>query len=278
MNEKKLRLLSIIVMVIACVAGCIAVAVTVLKFIEKDFLSGNSSFALVVLGAVIIEILSLVVHRIYYERKTNDTYKLQEWLKYDKKRIEIEQEMERLSMQLANSDISKYLDLNRMIFDGQSQVAEHGLVNYTSFFQQFGIEQDKVNVKKDSAVFLTPFSKSGDKLFRVCQQTLSDVGIFLQRSDNYVQKDDILMNIISLIVQSEIVIANIDGRNPNVYYELGIAHAIGKPTILLSRRKTNDDVLAKVDFDIRQKRIVLYESFDDLKNSLLSQITMIQKR
>ena len=129
-----------------------------------------------------------------------------------------------------------------------------------------------MKVNKGSAVFLTPFNSEGDMLYRKCQQVLSDAGIFLRRSDNFVEKDDILMNIITLIVQSELIIVNIDGRNPNVYYELGIAHALGKSTILLSKRKGN---LVDAGFDIRQKKIVLYETMEDLENKLLYQINLL---
>jgi hypothetical protein len=49
------------------------------------------------------------------------------------------------------------------------------------------------------------------------------------------------------------LIADCTGRNPNVFYEIGIAHAIGKQTILISQ--TIDDV----PFDLRHLRIVVYE-------------------
>lgn len=134
------------------------------------------------------------------------------------------------------------------------------------------MDVSQLKIKENSAVFLTPFNKSGNQLFQTCQSILSDLDIFLQRTDNRVEKDDILMNIVSLIVQSEIVIANIDGRNPNVYYELGIAHTLGKPTILLSESSSLEDV----GFDIRQKRIIIYHSKEDLEKNLLYQINRIR--
>ena len=82
------------------------------------------------------------------------------------------------------------------------------------------------------------------------------------------------MNIISLLVQSEIVIVNINGRNPNVYYELGIAHAIGKPTILIS----DSSFAEEIGFDIRQKRIIMYESINDLEKQLLYQVSRLKNK
>lgn len=98
--------------------------------------------------------------------------------------------------------------------------------------------------------------------------------MFLRKTDNLVEKDDILMNIVTLIIQSEFVLVNLDGRNPNVYYELGIAHALGKPTILLSNAGYRLD---DIGFDIRQKRIIIYENRNQLETELLSQINMLKK-
>ena len=85
------------------------------------------------------------------------------------------------------------------------------------------------------------------------------------------------MNIIAQIVRAEFVIANIDGRNPNVYYELGIAHAIGKPTILISNVDFPDtNIEDDIGFDIRQKQIVLYRNEAELEKKLIAQISRIR--
>ena len=97
----------------------------------------------------------------------------------------------------------------------------------------------------------------------------------LKKTDNQVEKDDILMNIVSLIVKAELIIVNINGQNPNVYYELGIAHAIGKPTILLSRTNLG---LEDIGFDIRQKRIIMYRSDRELEQQLLYQVSRIKSK
>jgi hypothetical protein len=55
------------------------------------------------------------------------------------------------------------------------------------------------------------------------------------------------------IEQSDVFIAEITPANPNVYYELGYAHALNKPTILLAQRG------GKLPFDIRSYRVVFYD-------------------
>jgi hypothetical protein len=55
------------------------------------------------------------------------------------------------------------------------------------------------------------------------------------------------------IGQSDVVIAEITPANPNVFYELGYAQALGKPTILLAQRG------GKLPFDIASYRVVFYD-------------------
>jgi len=55
------------------------------------------------------------------------------------------------------------------------------------------------------------------------------------------------------IAQADILIAEITPANPNVFYELGYAHALGKPTVLLAQRN------GALPFDIRSYRVVFYD-------------------
>ena len=64
---------------------------------------------------------------------------------------------------------------------------------------------------------------------------------------------DIFTHIITPILQSYIIIVNINGRNPNVFYVLGICHALGKSVILISQSKKElpFDIIDKILFFIR---------------------------
>lgn len=55
------------------------------------------------------------------------------------------------------------------------------------------------------------------------------------------------------IAQADVVIAEVTPANPNVYYELGYAHALGKPTVLLAQRGR------ELPFDISSFRVVFYD-------------------
>ena len=54
------------------------------------------------------------------------------------------------------------------------------------------------------------------------------------RSDDQYTPNSILKYTMELILKSQVIIAVLDGRNANVYYEVGIAHSIGKTVILVN--------------------------------------------
>lgn len=265
------------IQIISSIISVFAVIVSIFAINGKQLENMHSYITTIIIcisASIIVEVLFYFIQRTMNSSK-KETYKLDKLIRYSKKRKELEEEISLLTRELMHSDLSEYLNVNRLVFEGQNIIGNNKSINYKVFLKQFGLLNDNIEIRKNSAVFLTPFTEEGEHLFRDCQKILSNVDIFLQRTDNYVEKEDIMMNIVSLVVQSEIVIVNINGRNPNVYYELGIAHAIGKPTILLSETKFESDDIA---FDLRQKRIIMYSSMQDLEQQLLYQISRLKNK
>lgn len=58
------------------------------------------------------------------------------------------------------------------------------------------------------------------------------------------------------IRQATVLVAELTSKNPNVFYELGLAHALEKPVILVSSNQED------VPFDLRHIRVVLYDQAD----------------
>jgi hypothetical protein len=56
--------------------------------------------------------------------------------------------------------------------------------------------------------------------------------------------------------RANVLVAELTGRNPNVLYELGLAHALHKPVVLVSSNE------ADVPFDVRHVRVIYYDVFD----------------
>ena len=79
----------------------------------------------------------------------------------------------------------------------------------------------------------------------------TDHNIF--RVDEIFGTSPIIDDIWEGIVLSEFVLADVTGKNPNVMYEIGMAHTIGKPVIIITQQ------IDDVPFDLRHYRCIIYE-------------------
>ena len=80
-------------------------------------------------------------------------------------------------------------------------------------------------------------------------------GFEVIRADEFYSSTPILNDIIRSIKESSVIIADITPDNPNVFYEIGYAHAIKKPTILIC-----DKTREKLPFDVSSFRTLFYEN------------------
>jgi len=100
--------------------------------------------------------------------------------------------------------------------------------------------------------FSSPFNEIYEEVIKgVCRE----FGIEAHRADETYGPGLIIADVVREIADSEFVIAEITPANPNVYYEIGYAHATNKPTILLA-----DSNLEKLPFDISGFRALFYEN------------------
>lgn len=108
-----------------------------------------------------------------------------------------------------------------------------------------------------------PFGGGFDEIYNIfLVRALEEAGFEVSRADNINNAQNILKDIVKGIAQSDLVIADITDSNPNVYYELGLAHALGKPTILLAQE------IDDVPFDLRSYRIIPYKThFADIERA-----------
>ncbi|MDA0150807.1 hypothetical protein OH460_00640 [Vibrio sp. Makdt] len=106
-------------------------------------------------------------------------------------------------------------------------------------------------------------------IIRACNQA----GYRCQRADDIWEHATILQDIFSLIYRSKIVIADFSGRNPNVMYEVGIAHTLGKIVIPISQ------TLEHIPSDLHGHRVQLYlkngEGIKTLETNLTSKLRNI---
>lgn len=98
-----------------------------------------------------------------------------------------------------------------------------------------------------------------------------DLKLSIRRADNFSGAHSIMKDIWNAIVGSKICIADCTGRNPNVFYEIGIAHTVGRPVVLITQ--TVEDI----PFDLGYVRHIVYEltpqgmkKFEDTLRSTLA--------
>lgn len=72
------------------------------------------------------------------------------------------------------------------------------------------------------------------------------------KADDIFTPTAIMEDIWEYINKSRLIVADVTGKNPNVFYELGIAHTIGKDVIILTQNE--DDV----PFDLKHLRYIKY--------------------
>jgi hypothetical protein len=99
---------------------------------------------------------------------------------------------------------------------------------------------------------MMPFQPAFDPVYATLQRTSEAVGLRCRRADDIWENPAVVQDVVSLIDRSRIVICDCTGRNANVFYETGIAHALGREVILITQSH------ADIPFDLRHLRYVHY--------------------
>ena len=105
------------------------------------------------------------------------------------------------------------------------------------------------------AFILMPFSTEFDDVYaHIIKAPLEEAGFLVRRADNASGSRNIMHDVVEGILSAHLIVADLTGSNPNVYYELGIAHGFRKNVLLLTQ-----DV-DEIPFDLRAYRIVSYST------------------
>jgi hypothetical protein len=101
---------------------------------------------------------------------------------------------------------------------------------------------------------IMPFGGYFDAYYtEVIKPAVAQTGLKPIRADEVYGTGSLVEDIYRRIINSRICIADVTGRNPNVSYELGMAHALNKPVVII----TQD--ISDVPFDYKHLRIVTYD-------------------
>jgi hypothetical protein len=115
---------------------------------------------------------------------------------------------------------------------------------------------------------LMPFAKEYDDVYGLAiQAACTEAGAYAERVDQQIFADSILDRMFNQIAKADLIVADMSERNPNVFYEVGYAHALGKTTILLTRDE------ADIPFDLKHYQHIVYGgSLSCLKADLLRRV------
>ncbi len=116
---------------------------------------------------------------------------------------------------------------------------------------------------------MMPFDAAFAGVYEAIQRAAANLGMQCQRADNIWEHHAIIQDIVTLIDRSRIIVCDCTGRNPNVFYEAGIAHALGRDVILITRSEHD------IPFDLRHIRYVQYLNNGE---GLASLATALQQR
>lgn len=136
----------------------------------------------------------------------------------------------------------------------------------------------KIDCEKPKIFVIMQFSDPYNSVYEeIIKKVTDELKIDTVRADESVNPGLVIADIAKYIAESKAIIADISPTNPNVYYEVGYAHAVNKPTILIAMKDT------KLPFDVSPFRTIFYQDSikgrTDLENNLRRHLkSVLQER
>jgi|GEM_PF-4765511 len=180
----------------------------------------------------------------------------------DSYRQTIELKIKDLSQQLLISR-ERFESVNHLLLEAQkaSREAEIDRREGEGFFKKLGV--DTSEKRDENLIFvLMPFNNEFDLVYESIKKVVEEAGFLCKRGDEDLRPTAILPYILQEIVKARLVIADITGRNSNVFYELGMAHAMDKPVLMMAESGS------EIPFDVSSTRVLIYEDPAKLREKL----------
>ncbi len=101
---------------------------------------------------------------------------------------------------------------------------------------------------------------------------LNPLAVYAVRADDIEHDGLITERVLNEIRISEFLFADLTGARPNVYYEIGFAHALGKKVILFRKSGTG------IHFDLAGYNCPEYKNLRDLKDKLTKRLVSVTNK
>jgi hypothetical protein len=106
----------------------------------------------------------------------------------------------------------------------------------------------------DTCFVMMPFGAWFDRYYQeIYVPAIKEAGFEPIRADELFSTGSVVEQIWEQIEKAKLLLADLSGKNANVFYELGLAHAAQKPVVFTS--SSVDDV----PFDLRHLRVIIYD-------------------
>jgi hypothetical protein len=116
------------------------------------------------------------------------------------------------------------------------------------------VREPRVREFLDTCFVMMPIGGWFDRYYQeIYVPAIKEAGFEPVRADELFHTGSVVEQIWEQIEKAKLLLADLTGRNPNVFYELGLAHAARKPVIFTA------SVLEDVPFDLRHLRVIIYE-------------------
>ena len=117
-------------------------------------------------------------------------------------------------------------------------------------------------IEQGLASVMMPFDAAFDPVYEAVRSAAEEVGLNCRRADEIWEKPEVIQDIVNLIDRSFVVVCDCTKRNANVFYEIGIAHTLGREVVLISQAD------ADIPFDLQHLRYVKYLDNDEGRQEL----------
>lgn len=130
----------------------------------------------------------------------------------------------------------------------------------------FKVPEDD-ELEENLVAVMMPFEGSFSAVYSAIKAAADGAGMYAERADNMWEDSVLIQDIFALIFRAKIVVCDFSRRNPNVFYEAGIAHTLGKHVVPITQ--TGEDI----PFDLRHHRFLTYHNNGEGREGLQKELT-----
>jgi len=160
-----------------------------------------------------------------------------------------------VKIEVKGSEILLYID-DIIVCSSTANIKKSQLALFFQGENKIEVKKIEINSIQPKAFVIMQFSSEYDELYEeVIMKVCGEFNLEVSRADEMYTQGQIINDITYLIKEASIIIADITPDNPNVYYEVGYAHGIGKSPILVC-----DKTREKLPFDVSGMRTIFYEN------------------